>query len=161
MGNQPECPSPFPGVTELGKNDLARWENRECTQGKAAHPAFKTFIGKVKWKQQKSSWTQSCKKQNRVGRKVRAAVQKHQNAQLLLSKAVGRASSSCQAGGRAGQWRLSPPFPSFPPSEVSSSPPSTAEDSHTTKVKATENETPSYWSNFILLFLILKLNSWL
>lgn len=57
---------------------------------KAAHPAFKkTFTGKEKWKQQKSSWTQSFKKQKWVGRKVRAVVQRNQNAQLLLSKVVG------------------------------------------------------------------------
>lgn len=122
MGNQPECPAPFPGVTELGKNDLAKWESREYAQGKAAHPDFKkTFIGKVKWKQQKSSWTQSFKKQNREGRKVRAAVQKHQNAQLLLSKVAGRCLELLPSW-RQG-WAVeahSPSSTSSPPSEFSS-----------------------------------------
>lgn len=37
-------------------------KQRVWRKGRAAHPAFKTFIGRVKGEEQKSSWTQSSKK---------------------------------------------------------------------------------------------------
>lgn len=140
-------------------------------KGKAAHPAFKkTFIGKGKWEQQKSSWTQSFKKQNREGRKVRAGVQKHQNAQLLLSKVAGRCLELLPSW-RQG-WAVeahSPSSTSFPPSEFSSRAPiSTPKE--ILKLWQSQNQSKgnrkwntqllirfySFVSNFETYFLVIK-----
>ena len=105
MGDQlaarppPLPPHPLPRVMTLGKQ-FGQVKRRESGGGGAAHPAFKqTFIGRVKWKQQKSSWTQSFEKQKWVGRKVRAVVQRNPSARLPLSKAVAGAPLSCRGGG--------------------------------------------------------------
>ena len=115
-------PPPPPNTHTLPQSDELEREKRFCQMrqrepgwgvGRAA--ALKqTFIGKVKWKQQKSSWTRSFKKHKWVGRKVRAVVQRNQKAQLLLPKAVAGTTHECQAWGQGPAAGALPPLSSWP-----------------------------------------------
>lgn len=121
MRNQLAFPPPPPNThsapvwwTREREKRFCQMRQREPGLGVGRAAALKqTFIGKVKWKQQKSSWTRSFKKHKWVGRKVRAVVQRNQNAQLLQPKAAGPAPlANAKLGGRARQQE--PSFPSAP-----------------------------------------------